>query len=69
MSQIFDAKTRKKIVDVHITCGFNPGQTRAYIETLEDIARAAEQYVTNSTPVNAIKLNAALDVVDRMRNE
>lgn len=80
MSQIFDAKTREKIVSVHITCGFNPEQTRAYIESLESVAKAAAAFWQQCGNDDALipfdqippaeqKLMKALDTVDWMRNE
>lgn len=64
--EIFHAEIRKRVHD-SVAGAFDPGRTRAYLEALEEIARAAQTYLTNSTPTNAVGLDAALQRVDRMR--
>jgi len=63
---IFTKELREKVRG-SVGCAFYPARSRAYIEALEEIARAAQAYSTNSTPTNGVKLDAALEKVDRMR--
>lgn len=68
MSRIFTAQLRERARAKEATIyGTVPDLTLAYIEALEDVARAAELYIKNSTPTNAVMLDAALDAVDRMQ--
>lgn len=64
--QVFDKDTRE-LIFANIGGGRNPKMTREYVRTLEEVARMADVYLTNSTPANAVLLGDALAKVDRMR--